>query len=218
MKPSKNKFWTLGDSHQAGVLVVKGETRMDNDALWKLIQGEWIPPVPVLYRYHMGASPSDLIATTVPGRYLLSNRILEVLKSARITGWSTYPIRILGRNGDELGGYHGFSVLGRAGLPDESRYQVVGVFPRGGFVRVRGLTVNEKTWDGRDVFLMEGTRHICISQPVYEAISALAPGNISLTPMEEVMRVISRERLNRRDDQEVARETGTESDSDEAPT
>jgi hypothetical protein len=194
------KLWKLSDALSRDALIVKPETILTNEQNTKLISGEWKPRNPVIYKYHMGRSPGDLIGTTFSGRYLLSIRVLAVLRSREFTGFSEYPVHLTGKTGREIDGYAGFAVVGRSGPPENARRTPMQDVPGNTFVRVRGLFFEKGTWDGSDFFLVETTRHICVTQPVYEAIGALKPKNIKFSRLDQVTGVLKRDRTEQRID------------------
>src|SRR5262249_13395907 len=116
-----HQMWELNEDFRSGCLIAKCESQLSARENAMLLRREWHPHQPLLFRYHMGGAPGDLMATTMIGRYLFSDRVLQCLKSARFTGWGTYPVQVISRDGKEIQGYHGLAVNGRAGIPDGSR-------------------------------------------------------------------------------------------------
>jgi hypothetical protein len=157
-----------------------------------LIYGTFRPADPVVYHYADGHVLGDLIGTTMPGRYLISDRVVEVLKAGGFKGWLVYPVRIVvDESNQEIPGYHGLSITGRCGPPDDSQSSKV---REGHFIKLRGLYLDDETWDGSDIFLVEGTLYICLTAAVYDAIVSLNPKTLRLIPLDEAKgTVIARE-------------------------
>jgi hypothetical protein len=187
-----HKLWEMNNAFQQGALVVISNPPIDNKESWRLVSGEWRPAEPIGFEYHLGRTPKDLIGTsTASHRHLLSDRIIRTLSANKFTGWSTYPIRVTGKDGRQIEGYHGFAVTGRSGPPDRSRSQKTEKFKEGSFVEIRGLFFDENTWDGSDIFLCGP--HVCVTQVVYEAVTALRPTNIEFTPLDEALGLMKRD-------------------------
>jgi len=172
-----------------GLIVITDDAeRMRQDDIWRLIRGEMNLKSPITYRYHLGSKPLDLIETTFPARHLLSRRFVQALTAGGFTGWSTYPIRVLGKDGREIVGYHGFSITGKCGPVDWSRSERVDRAFRGSTkTYLRGVYFDETTWDGSDVFLVEGSARICVVQSVYEVLKPLFLTNVDFLPLSQEM-------------------------------
>jgi len=182
-------LWAWTEGH-GGLIVHDSQAKLGagHEEAWKLIRGDYRPDEPIVYEYLMGSKPLDLIATSYPARHLLSDRIVQALKANNFTGWRTYPVRVFGKDKQEIPGYHGFSITGKAGPADWSRSEK---FQRQFRARaspyLRGLYFAEETWDRSDIFIPEGTGYICIVQPVYQALLRLRPTNVEFQPLTEIL-------------------------------
>jgi hypothetical protein len=186
MKIDYTTMWTMSDAMKRSSLIVKDEHPLNNADTLRFIQGRIHLSEPVVYKYHMGETPNDLVGTTWVGRYLLADRLIDVLRQHKLTGWSTYDVRILGENGGEISGYQGLLITGCCGAPDHSRSEVVK--PRSaGFIKMRGLYFDEKTWDGSDFFMPDSTAYICMTNTAREAILELNPTNIEFKRLDEIV-------------------------------
>lgn len=118
-------------------------------------------PFPIIYHELKGGSSGkrmrDVLDTRYCSLYLISNRFKTILKESRITGWESYPILLFDKKGNQIEGYNGFSITGRAGKmqqfdqpPLEYGYSADSV----------GYYFDIETWDGSDLFITEGTLHI----------------------------------------------------------
>ena len=72
-------------------------------------------------------------------------------------------------------------------MQDQSKGEVTMERPDGQSARMRGLFLDEKTWDGSDIFMLGVAGSICMTEPVHDAIMALKPTNIRFTRLEEVV-------------------------------
>ncbi len=106
-------------------------------------------PVDVCVRVVRGGRPGDMMFAAFN---VVSQRFVEVLQGCQAAGYSAHPIRVvLAHRGDvECGGYFLIKVQGRAVLDAHQsglRYLASGT--PSGWDR---LHIDEKTWDGSDVF------------------------------------------------------------------
>jgi hypothetical protein len=120
---------------------------------------------------------------------LASEKFIDTLLDERITGWATYDVRLYDSAGIELPGYHGLSILGRAGAIDRTRAQIVIDPPatehgRPTYVE-RGLYFEPTTWDGSDMFLPQGTSVVCVTDRAKGAIQRRRLTNIFFTRLTD---------------------------------
>ena len=170
--------------------------RMDEESdervpdICKLVTGEWKPNTPLVYRYFKGASGSiacDFITTSCATPLLISNRVVEVLRSFR--GWDVYPVEVYGKDGRPLPGYHGLQVIGRCGpiQKERARRRIVPPISEDGppSLELVGLHFDPSTWDGSDIFYPQRTCIKVVTEPLMEAMKEARLSNIEFTPAEE---------------------------------
>jgi hypothetical protein len=91
----------------------------ESDGLYdqhRLIRGAYAGiTFPVVFEQEYGKKFQDMLDTGWPDLYLISNKMREVLRGGNLTGWATFPIKLLDKKGNEITGYHGLSVLGTCG-------------------------------------------------------------------------------------------------------
>ena len=75
---------------------------------------------PIVFRQYDGKRLRDFLDTGWPPVYLISDRVVSLLKDNSITGWHNYPVKLFDKKGNLIEGYSGFSVLGKAGFADVS--------------------------------------------------------------------------------------------------
>ena len=103
------------------------------------------------------AQPMDVIWCNTTGPIIVSDRVLALWQEEGVTGWDTYPVRLL--NADDKHGrtFHGVTITGRCGPIDPTRSEVfIKQMPAKAAKRYRGLYFDVDTWDGRDMFMTEG--------------------------------------------------------------
>ena len=135
----------------------------------------------------MGKRVCDVIWTTLLPIVLVSKRFRDVLRREAFTGWSAYPVKVYDHEDDELRGYTGLAVTGRAGAVDYTRNEKVWhTFTKGGpRFRCRvGLFIDNDEWDGSDFFQLEGRSNIVVTQRVKDALVAeLKIPNVKFDPL-----------------------------------
>ena len=161
----------------------------------RYFRGEEVPHGPVVFRRQTGSLPLDLMGGTYFTNNSVSQAFVEVLKSNGLTGWSTYPVRLFGKDDQELQGYHGLAVTGRSGPLDKSKCRVVKRLREDGTEIVRddgsvsreriGWFIEAESWDGRDFFVPERTRGICLTARAKEKLEAARLKGLKWIPNEE---------------------------------
>ncbi len=81
----------------------------------------------------------------------VSSRVIEILKEASITGFTTFRVRIKNK-GTEIPGYHGLAIKGRGG-PNRQIAPAAG--DTNGTVSQKRLGLRPTKWDGSDLFTLD---------------------------------------------------------------
>ena len=84
------------------------------------------------------------------------NRIKDVLEENAFTGWKTFAVKLLDKNGSEIQDYFGLSITGRCGEIDYSKAEIIEkrLVPNGPLGKYyKGLSIGLDKWDGSDFFL-----------------------------------------------------------------
>jgi hypothetical protein len=156
----------------------------------RLFLGELRLSAPLLFNFMKGASGStahDLIGTTFTSLLLVSDKTIGVLSG--FSGWTTYPVEVYGKRGELIPGYHGLAVTGRCGPIDYTKSTprvCEPPIPGGGRSRQWfGLCFDEKTWDGSDIFVPEGTHMNVVVEAVKVALEKAKITNIEFEPLSE---------------------------------
>jgi hypothetical protein len=183
MKSSKEFFW-LHDQHKPGVFWTSFETGIGMD---KIFSGEVSPPAPILCKHSMGRKLYDFVwAVLYP---LIHTRVIDLLTPAKISGWSTYRVKVTGPDGTVIPEYHGLSIRGRCGSITFNKAEIVVEKTQyGTFRRYKGLNVTEDSWDGSDMFIGADhqTTFILVTERVYELFRDEKVGNVDFEPKCEV--------------------------------
>jgi hypothetical protein len=153
--PGFDGIYQLDDPNKRGHFVgqIAGTIQEAN----ALLAGLLLPTSPIQVHWFMGRQiPSDFIWTSSVSPLIVSARVVALLHEHAVTGWSTYPVEVMNRDGELLEGYQGLSVLGRCGrLQRERRVPVEKQYPAGTFTVYRGHFFEPSSWDGSDIFMPE---------------------------------------------------------------
>jgi hypothetical protein len=89
---------------------------------------------PVVVRHAAGARLAPVIWTTSLKPILVHDRVVELLRERKLSGWDIYPVTIRDKHDMGIDQFWGLSFLGRCGPIDNERSSVVAAnFPAGVF-------------------------------------------------------------------------------------
>jgi len=145
------------------------ESEEDIQDDFELFRGEFTPKKPITIKIDRGGRAADFIWGGRVSVNIVSDKVVNILRENQIKKFTTYPVKVVLENGERLEGFHGLSVLGRAGPIDlvRSRAKVVyrdndTPFP----LRMNGLYFHPENWDGSDIFTLDETSYLLITQKV----------------------------------------------------
>ncbi|MCH8806244.1 MAG: hypothetical protein IH986_09175 [Planctomycetes bacterium] len=148
------------------------------------------PASALAFRFMKGASGStarDFVSTSLHPLTLVSDHVVELLRP--LSGWTTYSVEVYGKKGELIPGYHGLAVTGRCGPIDNSLSQprvCEPPVPQGRRSRKWfGAYFDEKTWDGSDLFVPEGTAMTVVTDAVKQALLRAKITNVEFEPLTE---------------------------------
>lgn len=154
--------------------------------LYQLLMGDYRGiPLPLEFRHDCGKRYDDVIRTGFCFFYLISDRFREVLEKNHFTGWKCFPVRILTKKGEEVHGYQGLSVTGRAGIIHWERSEVIQDEYSSYY---RGIHLDREEWDGSDFFLAKDYWGIFVTKRVKEALLEAKLTNIRFKDYSECLR------------------------------
>ena len=144
------------------------------DDHWKLIRGDYEKiDFPVVFKQEHGKKLTDTLGTGWPSLYLISDRMKKILEENQLTGWKTFPVKVYDKKGNEIFGYHGFSILGSCGPIDYSKSEIIekSVRPnRPPSKYYKGLYVGLDQWDGTDFFMPPKTYEIIVTKKAADVL------------------------------------------------
>lgn len=143
----------------------------------KIIKGDWSGlefPL-VFHQIENGKKLRDVLDMRYVSAYLISDRMKNILKKNKITGWKSYPVIIYDKKGGIIEGYNGFSIVGKSGPMDPRRQ------PTEYYVRKWDGSVSDSldyiggwfdisTWDGSDIFILGESLWIIITKRLYKIL------------------------------------------------
>ena len=160
----------------------------DHDAqqALELFWGIFNPTKPVIYKAYQGGKAADFLWGWFG--VCVSTKIIDLLTTNKLEGWTTYPVEVYDRAERLLPGYHGFAVTSYAGERQIERSPIVEsrpLFPGGktGLI-YKGIFFDEALWNGSDVFRV-GNGIIVVTQKVRDILTINKIRNIGLVRLSE---------------------------------
>ena len=166
-------FYTLGWGCRRTALHVNPELRSYKSE--DLLLAKEVPIEPIVCDYFSRSRPMDLITTTYGAEInLVSQKVIDSLQRVEATGWSTFPVEVIGKNNKLVPGYYGLSVTGRCGPIRLDDRDIVTLPPpvEGGRESecYKGFHFDIETWDKSDVIIPEGMYIIMVTEKVALAL------------------------------------------------
>ncbi len=153
----------------------------------KIAYGQCKPSEPVVFKGYRGGPVAD-IRTGLSCLFCVSEKVINILKDNHFTGWSTYPVEVSDREGNNLPGYYGFAVVSYAGERDLSRSPIVVTYtsPDGRTSKAyKGFYFDENKWDGSDIFRVHPS-WIIVSKAVKETFTKAKIRNVEFIALPDV--------------------------------
>jgi hypothetical protein len=154
-----------------------------------LIRAEVQPANPIEVGRAMGsAEPGDVIWTTHAIPIIISDSVVNLLRTHGFTGWSLYPVAVRNKQGKTVPGYSGLAVTGRCGDIDFSMsVKIPRIRPAGIFPVLKGLLFDPASWDGSDFFMpARRSGHVFVVEKVKKAFEKAKIRNVSFEPLDQV--------------------------------
>lgn len=156
----------------------------------KLIQGKYGGiELPVTFKQEMGKKLKDILDTGHAGLYLVSDRLKTVLDENDLTGWNTFPVKVLDDKENVIEGYHGFSCTGVCGEISYNKCDIIEkrLVPNGPLSKYyKGLYPDLDKWDSSDFFLPRKNFGIIITKKAMDAIKKNELTNVAFKNLSEI--------------------------------
>lgn len=130
---------------------------------------------PIVFKQTDGKVLRDLLDTGFACLFLISDNMKSLLESYHFTGWKTFPAKVFDKHGNEIEGYHGFSVTGRGGHLGYKTNEIIEkpFFPGGPLKKFyKGVTFDSDKWDGSDFLLAEKSYGIIVTRNVVDKLKS----------------------------------------------
>lgn len=156
----------------------------------QLIRGEYGRlKFPLVFKQEYGNKLADILDTGWASLYLISDNLKKLLEHNGLSGWRTFPVAVLSKEGREIEGFHGLSITGRCGAIDFTKTEIIKKAlvpggPMGEFYK--GLPIDIETWDNSDFFIPDNYFGIIISKQAFEILNGSHLSNIHLLSISEV--------------------------------
>jgi hypothetical protein len=185
--PGFDKIFALEEPGNSTAFRVNAD--LERDDAFALTRAEIQPSRPVSLTWAMGrAKPVEVIRATLVAPIVISDSVVQLLRSHGFTGWSLYEVQVQGKQGQSIPGYSGLSFPGRCGPIDYSQsVKVPRVRPAGIFPVHIGLHFDPASWDGSDFFMPAGKNAWkFVVQEVKQALEKAKVRNIAFTPLDQL--------------------------------
>lgn len=184
-------FVCLQPAFKNGCLHVSPQESFDSFAF---ARGEWRPSHQLKFVHHSGRHPCDFVTTGYPGVRLISERLVDLMKRNRLSGWNECPVQVFDEHQDLVPGLYALQVIGRCGGIDTTtlpRAVEIGVDGVTEFPVWKGLLFDLYTWDGSDIFIPESiddktNSHLIASNRVKRLFDEHKITNINCVPVKEM--------------------------------
>jgi hypothetical protein len=157
-----------------------------------LTRAETLPDHPIRVGWAMGrAKPTEPVMwTTHVIPIIISDSVVQLLRSHGFTGWSLYEVSVHDKQGQMIPGYHGLSITGRCGKIDWTKgVEVPRIFPGGIFPVWKGLFFDPESWDGSDLFMPSELKgYVFVVEDVKKAFERAKIRNVDFTPLDQFER------------------------------
>ena len=187
-------FFVLSDKDIRGTYHAIGKDVINSIAYFK---GEILEGEPLSFGYRsLGKNIHDYVGIGYAALYLLSEKVINLLKENNITGWKIYPCTLYDKRKKEVNGYSLFSVTGKCGpiVDSKSEILVKQLVPNGKPCKIyKGLYFDLDIWDGSDIFSLEGTTFTIVTEKVRSLLLNNSVTNITLTCIADIKRIIIEE-------------------------
>ena len=195
MKPDYEKLFEMRDPlatlpWRLGIRDMRFQTPAFHGWILVLFRGssDALPPLGLFAA--TGGRPADVMWSRYPPIFVVSDRVIDLLAGNGLTGWSTYAVEVRDKKGELVPGYRGFAVTGRAGDHDLHRVFVVQKPVWKGSDRLRevlrGIYLEDDSWDSSDFSLMGETSNIIVTEQVVRAFKKAKIRNVQFTRLPEV--------------------------------
>ncbi|KAF0203981.1 MAG: hypothetical protein FD170_670 [Bacteroidetes bacterium] len=165
-KMEHKDFYLMSENYNRGSLNLIPKLHKELD-INKLFRNEYVIDKTVEFIVNTGSKNFDMLNSGFPGVFLISKRLVDLLRKCNATGWDSIPTIIQGNEAIE---YYLLTVTGRCSAID---YEMSESFLKAPFTTSgksieakRGLYFDLKSWDGSDIFTPKESRFTFVTEKV----------------------------------------------------
>ena len=191
-----DKFYSFGSKFLSSTFQAHAiglNNKADDKGLYehhKLLLGNYEGiDFPVVFKQEGGRKLLDILDTGTATLFLISDFLRDVLEEHSFSGWETFPVRVLNKKGEEVTGYHGFSITGRCGEVDYSKCEIIEkqMAPNAPIMKYyKGIYVGLDKWDGSDFFMPQKYFGTIVSQKVRDVLTDKKLTNLELVKLANI--------------------------------
>jgi hypothetical protein len=141
---------------------------------------------PLIFKHNKKHKPLDILDTGTATLHLISEKMKTILEENKLTGWGTFPIKLLDNKENEIYGYHGFSVSGRCGEINYNNSEILykPYFEGGPICKFyKGWQFDLDQWDGSDFFIPKHIFTIIVTNKIEKILKTNKISNFRLTKL-----------------------------------
>lgn len=166
------------------------DVRLRNDEVTKITRGWKKTEKPFKLIAEMGKQITDFFWTDYVGVYCVSLRVIELLEKNQITGWTTYPVELWGKNQERIPDYFGFAVTGKECRRDMTKGRIIQLAPFFPGAKPRAVYLGayfvESDWDGSDFFWVNNFVNEVVTKRVRDLFVKNHVTNVKLVSLTQV--------------------------------
>ncbi len=170
---------SLGDS------IFTADFELDLDSLGATVRGDIPADKPLHAHWIEGNSePGALIGSVGLSTLVVSEPLFQSLSG--LSGFSSVPVFLEGKQGQKVGNYFLIIVHGRCGPIDPTRSQLITGNPKDEPI-LKGLYFSDEDWDKSDLFMThEKTYFVFGTEKILKKFIELAPNEVAFTPLAQM--------------------------------
>lgn len=156
--------------------------------VYETLAGRSTPDIgPIVVTHHSGPPiPKDIFWASLVGGPIVSQRVLDLLTSSGMTGWTTYPVRVFAQDETELEGFSGLRSRSRTGPVDFTKGERVPASYNPKYFLFRGGTFDVATWDGSDIFTSGKSMQLLVVERVKTAFERASINEVLFLRLSQI--------------------------------
>lgn len=172
---------------------IKGPIEIKNDELSfeelnKLSRGEFKGmQLPITFKVISGTKWTPVLKQPTVGLLVIRKDVINKLNINKITGFKSFNVLILEKDGKIIDDYFGFAITGKCGKIDFKKSKILERKTKVGFIKYYiGLFPNMETWDRTDIFRPDSSLFVIMNKKTKEIFDDFENNILDFTPLEQV--------------------------------